>query len=215
MSFSIGFHKAYYGCWIYPAYSIAYRKATRFLVKVSTRSIRRMGRHKNKPKKGGAAVSPAEIPTGETEVIVPATATAIVADAPATVVVAADTPAPLPTFTQIGMAGMIGMLGSATPVPAAVASEPLAPAETTTEPAAASEETAATEPVESLKRSPSPGLEEKPECEEKQNEEKLSDTINESLNNSLQSPKKEIEPTVGFYGYIKNFFRSIGGAINR
>lgn len=165
-----------------------------------------MARNKNKPKKGGAVVSPAEIPAGKTEVIVGASAAVTAAGT----AVAATTP--LPTFTQIGMAGMIGMLGAGAAVPATVGSEPLAPVETTTESTATIETdvATATEPVESLKRCPSPEREEK-----KVGEEKLNDTNNESLNESLPSLKKEIESAPGFYGYIKNFFRSIGGAISR
>ena len=78
-----------------------------------------MARNKNKPKKNAAAVSPAAIPAGETEVIVEKTIvdpsgndTPIVnaeIDAPAPVA-SFGMGAPLPTFTQIGMAGMIGMI---------------------------------------------------------------------------------------------------------
>lgn len=182
-------------------------------------SIRRMGRHKNKPKKNAAAVSPAAIPAGETEVIVEKTIVDPSGNATPVVNAEIDTPAPvasfgmgapLPTFTQIGMAGMIGMLQPvvAEPMPAVAASaeEPV-PAEEpmqSQEPMQA-QELAQQEPVESSKRCPTPPPP----------EDKCSDSIKEPLNESLRSPVRTEESATGFYGYIKHFFRSIGGAISR
>ena len=174
-------------------------------------SIRRMARHKNKPKKGAAAVSPAEIPAGETEVIVEKTVASVDSVKNDTPVMdaAIDAPAPvasvalnttLPTFTQIGMAGMIGMLGSVAEPVVAVAEPVVAVAEPVITVAAVAEPVVAAE------------------TEVKESEPKIEVTkepiTSEPLTESVRPATATVE-SAGFYGYIRSFFKSLGGAVNR
>lgn len=141
-----------------------------------------MVRSKNKPKKNAAAVSPAAIPTGTTEVIAP---------------VAAEATAPNPTFTQIGMAGMIGMLSS----PPTFA-EPASTNPTDTD---AQPEVKDTTPVQEEKT-------EEPKTEEPKAEEPKAEEP------KAEEPKAA-EPTpvesTGIFGFFRRFYNSLGGAIHR
>ncbi len=143
-----------------------------------------MVRSKNKPKKNAAVVSPAAIPTGTTEVIAPAPT---------------STPAPAttnPTFTQIGMAGMIGMIGAT-----AVAEEPKAEEPKAEEPKA--EEPKAEEPkAEEPNKMPLALLATRADAEEPKTEEPIAATpIPESSG--------------GIFGFFRRFYNSLGGAVHR
>ena len=180
-----------------------------------------MARNKNKPKKGAAATSPAAIPVGQTETIVEHVAAAT----------------PLPTFTQIGMLGILGSAVTATvttapeeeqqePLPATEAPATEAPA--TEAPAAeapaaeppVAEAPAAEAPAADAPDVPVPAAEE-PDADVAELEAavteplSVSDVMNTTLTESLPSPTKPEEATGSFYGLIKNFFRSIGGSIHR
>jgi hypothetical protein len=145
-----------------------------------------MGRNKNKPTKNAAAVSPAALPVGTTEVIVPALTTATNAT---------FTQSPNPTFTQIGMIGMIGLLSTTTEAAAAEEPKVEEPVATVEEPVATVEEPVAT--VEEPKV-------EEPKVEEPKVEEPAKEAV---------APLPETSGSI--FGFFRRFYNSLGGAINR
>ena len=140
-----------------------------------------MVRSKNKPKKNAAAVSPAALSSGTTEVIAPTPATFM--------------QAPNPTFTQIGMAGMIGMLST----PPTVA-EPAATNPTDTE-----------QPVAEEPKQEQPVAEESKTEEPKTEEPKTEEPKTEEVKVAESTP---VENT-GIFAFFRRFYNSLGGTIHR
>ena len=148
-----------------------------------------MGRNKNKPTKNAANVSPAALPTGTTEVIAPALTNATF------------TQSPIPTFTQIGMASMIGLLASEKPVAVTemvVADEPVAD-----EPVAVTEEPKVEEPKVEEPKAEEPKVEE-PKVEEPKAEEPAKEAV---------APLPETSGSM--FGFFRRFYNSLGGAVHR
>lgn len=143
-----------------------------------------MVRSKNKPKKNAAAASPAAIPTGTTEVIAPT-----------------FIQTPIPTFTQIGMAGMIGMLSTpptfAEPAVTGVNGEVNGFA--VTNPTVAEQTTAVAEQTTAVAE---------PKTEQ------LADAAAEEPKAEETTPAEPTQST-GIFGFFRRFYNSLGGAIHR
>ena len=158
-----------------------------------------MGRNKNKPTKNAANVSPAALPTGTTEVIAPALTNATF------------TQSPIPTFTQIGMASMIGLLASEKPVAVTemvvadepVADEPVADEPVADEPVAVTEEPKVEEPKVEEPKAEEPKVEE-PKVEEPKAEEPAKEAV---------APLPETSGSM--FGFFRRFYNSLGGAVHR
>jgi hypothetical protein len=142
-----------------------------------------MARSKNKPTKNVATA-------GKTEVIV----------GPGSAPVAADASA-VPTFTKIGMAGMIGLLGSDATVAVADAAVAEPPTDVA-EPQAVADASVAEPPTDVAEPQ---AVADAAVAEEPTNQKE----------EAIAPPTAPVEAPVGFLGYLRNFFSGFGQAIHR
>ncbi len=102
--------------------------------------------------------------------------------------------APNPTFAQIGMAGMIGMITAA--------SNPTV------------EEPKVEEPKAEEPKAEEPKVEEPKVEEPKVEEPKVEEPAKENTTNEASVPLPETEGS-GIFGFFRRFYNSLGGAVHR
>ncbi len=153
-----------------------------------------MARSKNKPKKTAADAA------GKTEVIAgPGSTTTPVTVAPVAAPAVTDA---IPTFTKIGMAGMIGLLGSDAAV--AVAEPPADVAE----PQAVADAAVAEPPADVAEPQ---AVADAAVAEPPANADEPTNQKEEAI----VPPTAPAPAPVGFFGYLRSFFSGFGQAIHR